>query len=151
MPTPETLKAHFSPVEYYHVVCKSIDGLLLFQDNQGFKIYKERFKKIGLKVIQVIEPPDANNNWIVQYPIDYTCCNYPELYKDSDNIIPHLIISYKIDNNLHLTTDYYKICIQGIIYNMSIITKEKLVKYLNVNKQFYLVKNDYTLTFCMNN
>lgn len=45
MPTPETLKAHFSPVEYYHVVCKSIDGLLLFQDNQDFKIYKERFKK----------------------------------------------------------------------------------------------------------
>jgi putative transposase len=44
MPTPETLKAHFSPVEYYHIVCKSIDGLLLFQDNQDYKTFKERFK-----------------------------------------------------------------------------------------------------------
>lgn len=44
MPTPQTLKAHFSSVEYYHIVCKSIDGLLLFQDMQDYNTYKQRFK-----------------------------------------------------------------------------------------------------------
>jgi len=111
-------------------------------------------KNFGLKVIEVIESPDSNNQWIEQYSIDYTRCNYPELYKDPSNIIPHIIIRYKIDNNLHLITDYYQICIQGIINNMFTETKIKLVKYLNINfnEQFHLIndfKNDYILTLCM--
>jgi hypothetical protein len=113
-------------------------------------------KKIGLKVIEVVEAPDSNNHWIVQYPIDYTRCNYPELYKDSDNIVPHFIIIYKINNDSYLITDYLQECIQGLIHNMSTKIKEKLVKYLdiNFNEQYHLTnnfKNDYILTFCVKN
>lgn len=113
-------------------------------------------KKFGLKVIEVVEAPDSNNHWIEQYPIDYARCNYPELYKDSDNIVPHLIIRYKINNDSYLMTDYLQECIQGIIHNMSTKIKEKLVKYLdiNFNEQYHLsnnFKNDYLLTFCVKN
>jgi len=45
MPTPQKLKAIFYPEEYYHIVCKSIDGLLLFDDGQDYEVYNERFKK----------------------------------------------------------------------------------------------------------
>jgi hypothetical protein len=133
---------------------KSSSDLIKFI-NKIRKSFKE-IKKIGLKVIEVIEAPDSNNHWIEQYPIDYTRCNYPELYKDYDNIVPHLIIRFKIDKNLHLITDYLQTCIQGLIYNMSTETNDKLVKYLNINfnEQFHLInnfKNDYTLTFCLKN
>jgi hypothetical protein len=133
---------------------KSSSDLIKFI-NKIRKSFKA-IKKIGLKVIEVIEALDSNNHWIEQYPIDYTRCNYPELYKDYDNIVPHLIIRFKIDNNLHLITDYLQTCIQGLIYNMSTETNDKLVKYLNINfnEQFHLInnfKNDYTLTFCLKN
>ena len=45
MPTPQKLKAIFYPEGYYHLVCKSIDGLLLFDDGQDYEVYNERFKK----------------------------------------------------------------------------------------------------------
>ena len=45
MPTPQRLKAIFYPEEYYHIVCKSIDGLLLFDEGQDYEVYNERFKK----------------------------------------------------------------------------------------------------------
>lgn len=45
MPTPKLLKANFYPLAYYHLVCKSIDGLLLFPQTIDYELYKERFKK----------------------------------------------------------------------------------------------------------
>jgi len=45
MPTPESLKAHFYPEAFYHIVCKSIDALFLFHDNKDYQVFTERFKK----------------------------------------------------------------------------------------------------------
>jgi putative transposase len=53
MPTPKTLKAAFYPGAYYHVVCKSIDGLLLFHDNVDYHVFNERFKKFTSDFIDV--------------------------------------------------------------------------------------------------
>jgi hypothetical protein len=53
MPTPEKLKAIFYPGAYYHIVCKSIDGLLLFHDNIDYQVFIERFKKFTGDLIDV--------------------------------------------------------------------------------------------------
>ncbi len=45
MPTPYNLKAQFYPDEFYHLVCKSIDGILLFNDNNDHNVFNQRFKK----------------------------------------------------------------------------------------------------------
>ena len=45
MPTPTNLKAQFYPDEFYHIVCKSIDGVLLFNDHTDHVIFNERLKK----------------------------------------------------------------------------------------------------------
>lgn len=45
MPTPIKLRAIFYPEAYYHIVCKSIDGLLLFKSAYDYKNFQERFKK----------------------------------------------------------------------------------------------------------
>ena len=45
MPTPKSLKATFYPLAFYHLVCKSIDGLLLFHDNIDYEVFSQRFKK----------------------------------------------------------------------------------------------------------
>ncbi len=47
MPTPEELKAPFSSNCFYHIVCKSIDGLPLFHDIKDYSIFLERFKKFN--------------------------------------------------------------------------------------------------------
>jgi putative transposase len=43
MPVPELLKAPFIPVKHYHVVFKSIDGLLLFRDAAHYSVFLNRF------------------------------------------------------------------------------------------------------------
>ncbi len=45
MPTPESLKAPFSPGDFYHIVCKSVDGIFLFNDAKDYNVFPERFKK----------------------------------------------------------------------------------------------------------
>ena len=45
MPTPEQYKAPFCPEAYYHIVCKCIDGLKLFNDETDYQVFKERFKQ----------------------------------------------------------------------------------------------------------
>ena len=45
MPTPNELKAPFYSDCFYHIVCKSIDGLLLFNDEQDYQVFLHRFKK----------------------------------------------------------------------------------------------------------
>lgn len=53
MPTPEKLKAIFYPGAYYHIVCKSIDGLLLFHDNIDYQVFIERFKKFTGDLVDI--------------------------------------------------------------------------------------------------
>ena len=42
MPVSEVLKAPFIPGQYYHVVFKSIDGILLFRDENDYAVFLER-------------------------------------------------------------------------------------------------------------
>ena len=112
------------------------------------------FDKLKIKVVEVIEPPSSSSYWIDQYPYDFAKKYYPELYKDNNNIVPHIIIRYKIDNNEKLSTDYYQICIEGFIFNITETIKNKLSNYLDINfpKQYALnndSNNDYSLWFCL--
>jgi putative transposase len=43
MPTPIKYKAPFKSDCFYHLVCKSIDGLLLFKDHRDFEVFLHRF------------------------------------------------------------------------------------------------------------
>ena len=43
MPTPIEFKAPFCPDVFYHIVCKSIDGIVLFNEGKEYKIFRERF------------------------------------------------------------------------------------------------------------
>jgi putative transposase len=45
MPTPERLKSPFYPGNFYHVVCKSVDGILLFPNEADYPVFLDRFKK----------------------------------------------------------------------------------------------------------
>ncbi len=45
MPVSELLKAPFEPCNYYHIVFKSIDGLLLFQEETDYYIFLKRLKE----------------------------------------------------------------------------------------------------------
>lgn len=45
MPTPPEFKAPFYPDGYYHIVCKSIDGLVLFKEKIDYLVFLQRFQQ----------------------------------------------------------------------------------------------------------
>lgn len=45
MPTPPEFKAPFLPECFYHIVCKSIDGILLFREDIDYKVFLQRFQQ----------------------------------------------------------------------------------------------------------
>lgn len=45
MPTPTLLKAPFIPENFFHLISKSIDGLLLFNDPKDYALYAKTFHK----------------------------------------------------------------------------------------------------------
>ena len=47
MPTPDEFKAPFYSNCFYHIVCKSIDGLPLFNEPKDYAVFLERFKKFN--------------------------------------------------------------------------------------------------------
>jgi putative transposase len=53
MPTPAKLKASFTPNYYYHFVCKSIDGLLLFPNVADYYVFTDRFKKFTDEFLEI--------------------------------------------------------------------------------------------------
>ncbi len=53
MPTPAILKSSFISDHYYHFVCKSIDGILLFPGVEDYKIFKDRFKKFTDEFLEI--------------------------------------------------------------------------------------------------
>jgi putative transposase len=53
MPTPARLKASFTTNCYYHFVCKSIDGLLLFLDSKDYLVFTDRFKKFTDEFLEI--------------------------------------------------------------------------------------------------
>ena len=53
MPTPLKLKAPFLAESFYHIVCKSIDGILLFRDPQDYDVFRQRFLQFNSSFFQI--------------------------------------------------------------------------------------------------
>src|SRR5437016_3564880 len=53
MPTPIEYKAPFRPDGFYHIVCKSIDGILLFSDAADYKTFMKRFKQFTAPFLDI--------------------------------------------------------------------------------------------------
>ncbi len=47
MPVSESLKSPFIPNNYYHLVFKSIDGILLFRNKTDYPVFLERFQRFN--------------------------------------------------------------------------------------------------------
>jgi putative transposase len=54
MPTPSILKAAFHPEQFYHIVTKSIDGILLFNEDQDYSVFLERFRHFTGYFLEVL-------------------------------------------------------------------------------------------------
>jgi hypothetical protein len=53
MPTPAEFKAPFYPGYFYHIVCKSVDGILLFKEDIDYKVFLQRFQQFTKLVLDV--------------------------------------------------------------------------------------------------
>lgn len=53
MPTPSKFKAPFLTGSFYHIVCKSIDGILLFREPQDYSVFLERFMQFNSPFFQI--------------------------------------------------------------------------------------------------
>lgn len=53
MPTPVKYKSPFIPEKFFHVVCKSIDGVLLFRQPIDHDVFLQRFHKFTSMVLDV--------------------------------------------------------------------------------------------------
>ncbi len=53
MPTPIEFKAPFLPECFYHIVCKSIDGVILFKDAIDNHVFLKRFHQFTAPVFDV--------------------------------------------------------------------------------------------------
>jgi hypothetical protein len=48
MPVSENLKAPFYPGQNYHIILKSIDGLLLFREDMDYAVFLTRFSSLQI-------------------------------------------------------------------------------------------------------
>lgn len=62
MPTPEKFKAPFLPQSFYHIVCKSTDGILLFYSEKDYHVYLERYKNFMGDFIDIWSYALLNNH-----------------------------------------------------------------------------------------
>ena len=53
MPTPIEYKAAFRPNRFYHIVCKSIDGLMLFRESADYLTFMKRFSQFTQPFLDV--------------------------------------------------------------------------------------------------
>ena len=95
-------------------------------------------EKLGICIIEVVEPISLDGTWIEQYPYDYVRQKHPELTKLK---IPHFIIVYKMDKNLHL--DKSRNGIECQIYNLTEGCKKKFAEYVFIHfpRQFVYFEN----------
>ena len=102
MPTSINLKAQFYPNEFYHIVCKSIDGVLLFNDDTDNQIFNQRFKKFSGDFFDIwsychipnhthhvikIKSIDAINEFIEKLPALNVSVAMQAFYIDNENTI----------------------------------------------------------------
>lgn len=53
MPTPLEFKAPFLHECFYHIVCKSIDGILLFREDIDYRVFLQRFQQFTASLFDV--------------------------------------------------------------------------------------------------
>ena len=53
MPTPPEFKATFYPKRFYHIVCKSVDGILLFREHVDNHVFLQRFQQFTAPIFDV--------------------------------------------------------------------------------------------------
>ena len=53
MPTPPEFKAPFLPEFFYHIVCKSIDGIILFKESIDNHVFLQRFQQFTTPVFDI--------------------------------------------------------------------------------------------------
>jgi hypothetical protein len=53
MPTPPEFKAPFLPECFYHIVCKSIDGIKLFREDMDYHVFLQRFQQFTAPLFDV--------------------------------------------------------------------------------------------------
>jgi putative transposase len=53
MPTPPEFKAPFRPECFFHIVFKSIDGVLLFREDKDYHVFLQRFQQFTNSVLDV--------------------------------------------------------------------------------------------------
>jgi REP element-mobilizing transposase RayT len=53
MPTPKEFKAPFLPECFYHIVCKSVDGINLFRDDADYHVFLQRFQQFTALIFDV--------------------------------------------------------------------------------------------------
>ncbi|MFZ1370776.1 MAG: hypothetical protein WAR78_10350 [Ferruginibacter sp.] len=53
MPTPPEYKAPFRPDCFYHIVCKSVDGIFLFKEDIDYQVFLQRFQQFTNSVLNV--------------------------------------------------------------------------------------------------
>jgi len=97
MPTPFILRAPFFEDTFYHIIFKSIDGILIFPEDDDYWVFKERiriyicpvaevwgycFLKNHVHLVVRIKQIDA----IIQY---LATLNHKELHKTDKNFVTH--------------------------------------------------------------
>jgi hypothetical protein len=53
VPTPLEFKAPFQPECFYHIVCKSIDGIHLFKEHEDHIVFLKRFQQFTDQLLEV--------------------------------------------------------------------------------------------------
>ena len=53
MPTPPEFKAPFLPESFYHIVCKSVDGINLFREDADYHVFLRRFQQFTASLFDV--------------------------------------------------------------------------------------------------
>jgi hypothetical protein len=53
MPTPSKFKATFRADSFYHILCKSIDGILLFRDSIDYQVFMVRFMQFNAPFLKI--------------------------------------------------------------------------------------------------
>jgi hypothetical protein len=169
MPTPAVLKASFIANNYYHFVCKSIDGILLFPAIEDYKVFKDRFKKFTDEFLQPwcycllpnhahhivkIKSPSIIKNSIDKFPVENKTKAMLSFLTDSTNEIAlDKMIDRQMNSFLVSYANYYnnKYNRQGGLFQKPFkriaiaddAHLQQAIIYTHANAQKHGIVNDY--------
>jgi putative transposase len=169
MPTPAKLKASFIANCYYHFVCKSIDGILLFPDITDYLVFTDRFKKFTDEFLETwsfcllpnhthhiikIKSPETIKNSIATFPLANRTKAMLSFLDDSTNEITFdKMIDRQMNSFLVSYANYYnnKYQRQGGIFQKPFkriaidddAHLQQAIIYTHANAQKHGITNDY--------